>query len=612
MSQFMPRFIVVATALGFGALLWALFSLLLIIEQERKEAFDNLLKKEQELEQRVNLRFKEMSTQLKIDASAKISKAIGNPFLADSELLYYQRGKRVLPRQTASQINNKNVVFDIHQNLMNKKFRLLMQDEDGIWHDRVRLYQKFIQALTNGNPALIERSFKKILEHRSLYVIDARYDIPYMLALLEHFVIRGNPNDELMRIFLTEGFRTNSKTGIQDLPTMLLARRAKFNQREFDFLAKKLLSLMDRYQLPTVVLKNRLVKTVFNGPEWVELVNDAYLKNGDWLVYDYDGQSAKGIRSPIEILIEAIQKEYKTLGLLHVDDQILLKSPITPIMHLNKITLRIGFIDSANRRQNLQARYLYKLALIVACGLLALITVVLVIMYQYRKDAHIKLQSDFLAAVSHELRTPLTSIRLLAETLEYRLENGKDTRDYPQRMVEDIDRLVFLVENILSYNRLQKKFWKFQKFVIDFDEIISHIRNQIHLYTEKEIEISFESQSNDKILADPELLKLLLTNLIKNSCYYNSNDLVKIKLIQKKLGSKQIIEYSDNGMGIKPQHWKKVFNEFFRLPGEHTQNIRGSGLGLSICKKIMKLHKGNIRIVESSGSGTVFHLLFGR
>lgn len=612
MSQFMPRFIVVATALGFGALLWALFSLLLIIEQERKEAFDNLLKKEQELEQRVNLRFREMSTQLKIDASAKINKAIGNPFLVDSNLLYYQRGKRVLPRQTVSQFNNKNIVFDIHKNLMNKKFRLLMQGEDGIWHDRVRLYQSFILALTNGKSALIERGFKKILEHRSLYVIDARYDIPYMLALLEHFVIRGNPNDELMRIFLTEGFRTNSKTEIQDLPTMLLARRAKFNQLEFDFLAKKLLSLMDRYQLPTVVLKNRLVKTVFNGPEWVELINDAYLKSGDWLIYDYDGQSAKGIRSPIEILVDGIQKEYKTLGLLHVDDQILLTNPITPVMHLNKITLRIGFIDSANRRQNLQARYLYKLALIVACGLLALITVVLVIMYQYRKDAHIKLQSDFLAAVSHELRTPLTSIRLLAETLEYRLENGKDTRDYPQRMVEDIDRLVFLVENILSYNRLQKKFWKFQKFVIDFDEIISHIRNQIHLYTEKEIEISFESQSNDKILADPELLKLLLTNLIKNSCYYNSNDLVKIKLIQKKLGSKQIIEYSDNGMGIKPQHWKKVFNEFFRLPGEHTQNIRGSGLGLSICKKIMKLHKGNIRIVESSGSGTVFHLQFGR
>jgi len=97
---------------------------------------------------------------------------------------------------------------------------------------------------------------------------------------------------------------------------------------------------------------------------------------------------------------------------------------------------------------------------------------------------------------------------------------------------------------------------------------------------------------------------------VRNSCYYNLNDVVEIR-IGKCPGHSNCIDFIDNGIGIDKENWKNVFMDFYRIHDKNRGNIRGSGLGLAICRKIMALHGGKIYISSSSPQGSCFRLVFG-
>ncbi|MCA9706509.1 MAG: tRNA-dihydrouridine synthase [Myxococcales bacterium] len=106
---------------------------------------------------------------------------------------------------------------------------------------------------------------------------------------------------------------------------------------------------------------------------------------------------------------------------------------------------------------------------------------------------------------------------------------------------------------------------------------------------------------------DRELLKLLLRNLVKNACTYNERTPVTLELRGRSEGARWVVEIADNGVGIPAAEQGRVFEDFRRVAGTRA---RGSGLGLSICRKTMEAHGGRIRIVSSSPEGTRFALEF--
>ncbi|MGI9303143.1 MAG: sensor histidine kinase, partial [Gammaproteobacteria bacterium] len=222
-----------------------------------------------------------------------------------------------------------------------------------------------------------------------------------------------------------------------------------------------------------------------------------------------------------------------------------------------------------------------------------------------REHQILALKSDFVATVSHELRTPLASMRLMAETLERRLAGSDVARDYPQRLIREIDSLNFLVENILSFNRLEKGRWEPRVEDVRLSEIVRTLQQELSGATRACVKVQLEGASDLVVRADPELMKLLFLNLGTNACKYNDDDPVMI-CIQAEERDPIVIRMADNGIGIPDDQIEKVFSEFYRAePGG-----RGFGLGLAICRRIMELHAGQIRVADSSTNGTVFELSF--
>jgi two-component system, OmpR family, sensor histidine kinase SenX3 len=270
---------------------------------------------------------------------------------------------------------------------------------------------------------------------------------------------------------------------------------------------------------------------------------------------------------------------------------------------LATLALEVDLPVWAEAEADIAQRYGLKTGLVAACAALAAAIVVLAGVAQHRKYRFVELKSDFVATVSHELRTPLASIRLLAESLERRAGAVPEARDYPQRIVQAADGLHFLVENILSFNRIDKGRWAPRPARVRLEELAAPVRAEL-----QGAELQVEG-GEVELQVDPQLARLLLSNLARNACAYNRRTPVRLRIAAACEAGRVHVRVADNGLGIPAPEWERVFQDFYRLErAEHE--VHGSGLGLALCRKIMQVHAGSIRIEASSPEGTTFLLSF--
>jgi len=220
-----------------------------------------------------------------------------------------------------------------------------------------------------------------------------------------------------------------------------------------------------------------------------------------------------------------------------------------------------------------------------------------------------KMKSDFISAVSHELRTPLTSIKGYASILM----TGKlgDVLPAQKERLEKIDKhsnsLVHLINNLLDIARIESGKVQMDMKDVSIKEILDSIVDIITPQV-KEKNISLKINSNikfDKIKADQIQLERALLNLLSNAVKFTPEKGRVLIDIQEKNDNIQF-SIEDTGIGIPPQDIPKVFQEFFRADNALDQKIKGSGLGLSLVKKIVEAHKGKIWFNTELAKGTRF------
>jgi two-component system sensor histidine kinase SenX3 len=245
------------------------------------------------------------------------------------------------------------------------------------------------------------------------------------------------------------------------------------------------------------------------------------------------------------------------------------------------------------------ALFRLKAGLLALIALLGLSLLALAQVAQRRKLRFVELKEDFVAAVSHELKTPLASMRVMAETLEHRLEGHAAAKDYPHRLVAEVDGLTALVENILSFNRLDKGRWAPQLGPLQLSSLEAALREDA-----PQARLTFEGFERT-LNADSELVKLCLLNLLRNACKYNTRSPVEVSFSF----DGATLKVKDNGIGIPPEAWQRVFDDFVRLKALPRA---GTGLGLALCKRVMEMHGGSIAVGSSGSEGTVFTLRFPR
>jgi signal transduction histidine kinase len=220
-----------------------------------------------------------------------------------------------------------------------------------------------------------------------------------------------------------------------------------------------------------------------------------------------------------------------------------------------------------------------------------------------------KMKSDFVSAVSHELRTPLTSIKGYASILMTG-KLGEVTPVQKQRL-EKIDKhsnnLVRLVNNMLDIARIESG--KIQ-MVIKEASLKEMIDSAIDIVTpqakEKNISIALNIKTkSDKIKADSGQIERVFVNLLSNAVKFTPE---KGKITVSSKDKEGYVEFGveDTGIGISEEDAKKVFEEFFRADNAMEQKIQGTGLGLSLVRKIVEAHKGKIWVQSKLGKGTKF------
>lgn len=219
-------------------------------------------------------------------------------------------------------------------------------------------------------------------------------------------------------------------------------------------------------------------------------------------------------------------------------------------------------------------------------------------------------QQNFVMAVTHELKTPIAVSRLNLETLQkYSLEEEK-RKKLLQMTLQETLRLDTLINNILISSQLEDNAYRISKEELDLSLLVKATAKEFaNRYPERSIQTSV--QDDISLQGDPMLLKLLLSNLLENANKYSpKGSAVALSLCAK--GGAITLTVADEGYGIPDEEKKAVFEKFYRIGNEQTRKTQGTGLGLYICKKIVKDHGGEITVKDNHlpQSGSKFIVQF--
>jgi two-component system, OmpR family, phosphate regulon sensor histidine kinase PhoR len=215
------------------------------------------------------------------------------------------------------------------------------------------------------------------------------------------------------------------------------------------------------------------------------------------------------------------------------------------------------------------------------------------------------MRQEFISNVSHEIQSPLTSIRGFAQALENDQLTLEERHHYLGIIENESTRLSRITEDLLKLASLESEQLKFEPKSYRLDK---QIRTLI-LACEPQwrgkaisMEISLEEL---EISADEDLLSQVWINLIHNSIKFTPQA-GSINVTLRQNGQKAELSVSDTGVGISEEDQERIFERFYKADKSRTRSIGGSGLGLSIVKKIIDLHKGMIEVDSKVGLGTTF------
>lgn len=219
------------------------------------------------------------------------------------------------------------------------------------------------------------------------------------------------------------------------------------------------------------------------------------------------------------------------------------------------------------------------------------------------EKSNLELQ-HFAYVVSHDLQTPLRSISGFVQLLQQQYGDKLDEQatEWIRRTVVGTQRMQTLIRDIMAYSRVETRVHRFIQISLDevFDEVLDVLSDSI-----RESGAEVKRGSLPEVLADRPQMVQLLQNLIGNAIKYRGEATPQIMVSGADLGVEWQVTVKDNGIGIAPEHFQRIFDVFQRL---HTQKaIPGTGIGLSICRRVVMRHGGKLWVESEPGKGSSFH-----
>jgi signal transduction histidine kinase len=223
------------------------------------------------------------------------------------------------------------------------------------------------------------------------------------------------------------------------------------------------------------------------------------------------------------------------------------------------------------------------------------------------------LKNDLVATVSHELKTPLASIRLLVDTLLEEdqgedQDGGRRRREYLELISRENARLTRLIENFLTFSRLERGKQRFAFQPIDGREVVTRAAAAVaDRFNGEQAALHVEIDGPLPLCGDMDALVTAVINLLDNAWKYRGES--KLATLRARVsGGHVLIEVVDQGIGLSPKAARRVFDRFYQADERLSRQHGGCGLGLSIVKGIVEAHGGTAAVTSSPGQGTTFSI----
>ncbi len=213
----------------------------------------------------------------------------------------------------------------------------------------------------------------------------------------------------------------------------------------------------------------------------------------------------------------------------------------------------------------------------------------------------------------HEIMNSVTPIVSLASTMREIIELDLSKEEGIQETVNDLKEALFTIENrskgIMNFVNAYREFTSIPKPKFEettSKELIAQVLNLVQpQLKEKQIELKTDFKESFDLMADTELIAMVLINIIKNAVEATESRLnPQVRIRTFEIDEQKIVEIGDNGSGIEPEALEKIFIPFY------TTKKTGSGIGLSLSRQIMQMHGGNLKVFSKVGEGTRFQIIF--
>ncbi|MDR1722918.1 MAG: HAMP domain-containing histidine kinase [Tannerella sp.] len=245
-------------------------------------------------------------------------------------------------------------------------------------------------------------------------------------------------------------------------------------------------------------------------------------------------------------------------------------------------------------------------------SLILLVTFTITIYIIFRQKKLSEMKNDFINNMTHELKTPVSTISIAAQMMkDSDISKSPEVFKHISTVINDeTKRLGFLVEKVLQMSLFENQKATLKLKELDVNDLIANVANTFELKVEKSggtIDIDLQAEEST-IFGDEMHITNMLFNLMDNAVKYRREEApLRLMARTRNEGDKVIILIEDNGIGVKKENLKKIFDRFYRVPTGNVHNVKGFGLGLAYVRKVVEDHKGSIRAENGiKNIGTTF------
>jgi signal transduction histidine kinase len=609
--------------IGYVAIVAGLLALHGIHQDEKRDALASLDRDEAALRRTVVDALAGALEAHLVDLEARVDRALADPFTPADDLLLIDRrpptsgsnaarAEVVLPpRATATGETLVGALLDAEVRRKDTLALARTALSEEVAAERLALGDALARAEAGVPLSLAADAW---LDHRARFSLRAELDLPLAVRAVEALAARSALEPELARTLLRDGV-TRPDGVVPGLMAAILRARDKLPLADLSALAARVVPIAKRMLVRTDDFEARLgslaeppldpesllVSASAPFPDRaLRLARDPIRPASAWvLAPETSASRVLGVRVDVYTIIGVHRARLIAAGRMEDDAQIA-ASPLGAI--------RTTQFDSAGRE--VEARAVLKAMPLVAVAILGLAVVALAIVLQRRRTAFIALRTHLITAVTHELKTPLASIRALAETLEDKLSDTPAAKDYPHRIVQSAERLTFLIDNVLSFTRLEGGAWRPRLVsvpLVELDAMIDDFfaSDLVPRARPVDLEVRVAPELLDQHLdLDRDLLFLMLSNLVDNAARYARAERVHVTITASPAARGVVLAVADDGPGLAGTTLTEA------SPRTGPGRAKSTGLGLAICRAVMDLHDGRFRVARSDAHGTTFEATF--